>query len=296
MRIAVIGCDTYYKQGVSYERGQLAESLVDLEHDVLFVPITIYQTLSDALFEQLHRFHPELVILVPHVNEVDPANLRGLNCPIVLLVADDDWRRDYGLQMAEHCDYVIANAADSMTAYGAKSIPFEWAIYPPLFQGDDCQRVYDVAFVAQNYGNRRDYIQSLEGVGINTLVRGMGFPGGAVSPQEMAVILRQSKIGLNLSGTSQGNTRQIKIRPFEIGASGAMILTEYAPGIVKSFIDGKEAVFFETIAEMTEAAAYYLAHDSKRESIAWAGYERVMRDHTLARRWDVILKAVSLGK
>jgi hypothetical protein len=292
MKIGVIGCDTYYNNGQSYERGQLAASLVDLGHDVLFLPITIYQPVNPALLNELHRFKPELIILVPHVNEVQPAQLRELNCPIVLLVADDDWRRDYGLQMAQHCDYVIANAADSMTAYGAKSIPFEWAIHPPLFEGDDCQRVCDVAFVAQNYGNRRDYIESLRGIGANVIARGMGFPGGAATPEEMVSILRQSKIGLNLSKTSQGNTRQIKIRPFEIGASGAMILTEYAPGIEKSFIDGKEAVFFETIEEMTEAASYYLAHDSKRESIVRAGYERVMRDHTLARRWDVILKAV----
>lgn len=293
MKLLVVGCDSYYYAGASYERGQIAASLEALGHNVRFVPVHIHQTATERVDATIKEFQPGLCLFIPHMHEVDPGVFHGY--PVVLLLADDDWRRGFGLQIAQNCDYVMANAPDSMLAYGAKSIPFEWAVYPPLFAGDDCERIYEVGFIAQNYGNRQEYIDALNGVDINTLVRGMGFPGGGVSPETMAALLRQCKIGLNLSKTSQGDKRQVKIRPFEIGAAGAMILTEYAPGIENSFIDGKEAIFFETLDEMVEAALYYLTHDSKREAIAAAGYARVMRDHTLARRWEVMFRAVGLA-
>lgn len=288
MKICVIGCATYYNKGMSYERAQLAASLIDLGHDVLFASVTIHQQWTDEAYEMVYRFAPQLIILVPHVNEVNPANLRGIGCPIVLLMADDDWRRPFGLEMSAHCDYVLGNAPDSVQAYGSKSIPFEWAIYPPLFAGDPVERCYDIGFIGQMYGNRRDYIQALQDAGLSVL------SSGFISPDEMARLLRQCKIGLNLSKTSEGGKRQIKIRPFEIAAAGAMILTEYAPGIENSFFDGKEAVFFETPREMVEAALYYLSRDVARIGIAAAGHARVLCEHTLAHRWQVIFKAVGV--
>jgi predicted O-methyltransferase YrrM len=301
LKIGVIGCDSYYGNGASYEKGQVAASLTAMGHDVHFAAIQIHTPCTARILGELKAFQPDMCLLIPHQDEVDPVALRSLNVPIVLLLCDDTWRREFGLQMAAYCDYVLGNAPDSVAAYGAKSVPFEWAVYAPLWTGGrvrprDMDIQYDVAFVAQKYGRRQQIIEALQSSGLRVLVRGMGFPGGSAPVEEMAALMRQSKIGLNLSRTSQGNLLQIKIRPFETGATGAMILTEYAPGIEKSFVEDIEAVFFRTDEEMIDKALYYASHDAERLAIAQAGQARVLRDHVLERRWTVLLEHMSLAQ
>jgi hypothetical protein len=287
MRIGVVGCATYYETGASYEKAQAAASLAAMGHEVYFAAIHIFTPSTERILAELRAFQPEWILLIPHQNEVDPAALRALNVPIVLLLADDTWRRNFGLAMSTNCDYVLGNAPDSVDAYGAKSVPFEWGVYPPIWVGTRNEQ-YDLIFVAQAYGNRQEYIDYLRRAGLNVLLRGRGFPGGGAPPEEMGALLRQAKIGLNLSHTSQGNLLQIKIRPFETGAAGAMILTEYAPGIEKSFVEDVEAVFFRTFDEMADKARYYLDHERERLSVAVAGQARVLREHTLEARWKVL--------
>lgn len=288
LRVSVIGCGSYYGYGVSYERGQVAASLEALGHTVRFHNIHINEQRTDPVLAEVDEFKPDLCVFIPHEYEVDPKKLRALGYPVLLLLADDTWRREFGLKVADHCDYVIGNAPDSVEAYGRKSIPFEWAVFEGVWVGPEMDRPYDMSFVAQLYGHRHSVIQMIRDNGINI------FASGNMPVEAMATMMRRSKIGLNLSRTSQNELLQIKIRPFETGATGAMILTEYAPRMECSFVEGKEAVFFTTYDEMLDKARYYLAHDAEREAIAAAGKARVLKDHTLARRWDVIFKAVGL--
>lgn len=294
MKITVVACASYYGAGDSYEKAQLAASFMALGHDVQFIPIDIHHLLPHERYQLIADFAPDMLLFFPHETEVDPACLRAvIRCPLVLLLADDQWRRAFGLQMAAYADYVLAQALDSAQAYGAKYVPFEWGVYAPLWTGEPVARDIDVSFVGQNYGDRLTYLNALTLAGIDLFSRGIGY-GGALSPQDMACLLRRSKISLNLSKASQGNVNAVKIRPFEIGASGAMILTEYAPGLENSFWIDTEAVFFATLSEMVDKARYYLTHDDERERIAAAGQARVLRDHTLDRRWAVLFEAMGI--
>jgi spore maturation protein CgeB len=46
---------------------------------------------------------------------------------------------------------------------------------------------------------------------------------------------------------------------------------------------------------MIEQIRYYLAHEDQRASVAHAGYERTMREHTYVHRFTDILKQVGIS-
>ena len=87
---------------------------------------------------------------------------------------------------------------------------------------------------------------------------------------------------------------QLKMRPFQAVATGAMALNEYCPELEELFEIDKEIVTFEygNIEEFRDKLSWYITHDADREKIALAGYERGRKQHTFAARIQQILDVV----
>jgi hypothetical protein len=89
---------------------------------------------------------------------------------------------------------------------------------------------------------------------------------------------------------------QLKSRPFQGVGSGAMVLNEYCPELEDLFEIGKEIITFEfgNVEELRDKLSWYITHDSERERVARAGYERGRKQHTFSARiqqiFDVIRK------
>jgi hypothetical protein len=66
-------------------------------------------------------------------------------------------------------------------------------------------------------------------------------------------------------------------RTFEIPACGVFMLAERSQTHERLFVDGKEAVFFDSREECLEKTKFYLAHPEARRRIAEAGHGRVTR-------------------
>ena len=47
---------------------------------------------------------------------------------------------------------------------------------------------------------------------------------------------------------------------------------------------------FQNREDLIARIRYYLAHDSERQAIATAGYERTLKEHTWQQRWTEIFK------
>ncbi len=124
--------------------------------------------------------------------------------------------------------------------------------------------------------------------------------GGTLSDMEMIQMYSRSKINLGFS--TCGNTHQtgerivqIRLRDFEVPMSGGFYLVEYIEELEEFFEIGKEIVCYSDPEELSDKIKYYLRHDSERETIRRAGYERCLREHTWQKRFATSFAEMGLS-
>ncbi len=98
-------------------------------------------------------------------------------------------------------------------------------------------------------------------------------------------IFHTSKINLNI--TLRSIERGTPQRVMDIMEAGGFVLSSFSSETAELFVEDKEIVMFRTLEELLDKAEYYLSHDKERESIARAGYKKVMMCYT----YDIKLKA-----
>lgn len=191
---------------------------------------------------------------------------------------------DYRLSVAKKADYVFVaqkQAVERMKKDGIENpiwLPHavETLAYPKI---DLLTKKYDVCFVG--HVNSQNRIDALDG-----LFREFpNFYYGQRLFEDAARKFAESKIVFNISMTDD-----INMRTFEAMATGSFLLTNWIPTIEELFQDKKHLVLYRSHDEMIDLAKYYLAHDSEREAIAKAGYEEVIKNHTIQNRVNVILE------
>ncbi len=109
--------------------------------------------------------------------------------------------------------------------------------------------------------------------------------------QEYIKVICGSKI--NLSFLRQMNRDRHTSRSLEIPATGGFMITERTDEHQQLFIEGKEAEFFDTNAELLQKIRYYLEHEPERRAIAKAGRERcVVSGYNHHNRLKVMLTQI----
>jgi len=74
---------------------------------------------------------------------------------------------------------------------------------------------YDVSFVGQPHGNRRQVISALRKAGINVYVWGGGWESGRLSQEEMIRVFNQSRINTTVVCTLTTNLKRAAA-PFQV--------------------------------------------------------------------------------
>ncbi len=297
MKVLFAGARSYYGEPTdSYEYLQLCGSLVDLGHDTVFVR-TELPDLIGRLERATRDFRPDCIIYLAATNEMVMERFAQISIPKLLILADDDWRREYGLQLAPFTDYVLANAPDSAAAYGSKFVPFQWGFRKNWYavKAPDSDRSINLSFIGMNYGYRKALIDLIQKVGIPVECWGHGWER-KIPSADIPQVLWKSWASLNTSASSDGSgIMQIKARNFEVPASRSLLITEYATGLEHYFKPNVEAVFWTSADELVEKTQYYLTHKDVLAKVARAGYERSLNEHSYDCRWEAIFKAVGLG-
>lgn len=204
--------------------------------------------------------------------------------PMAYWASDTHLGYDYRLKMAKTADFVFCaqkRAVEEMKRDGiANPIWLPHAVEPQAYQKFDIlTKKYDVCFVGHvNSINREEALDRLFREFPDFYYGQQLFEGAARKYAE-------SKICFNMAMTDDLNMRN-----FEVMATGSFLLTSYLPDFADlGLIDGKHLVLYKDMDECIAKARHYLEQDAKREAIAQAGYEEVIKNHTIQKRVDVIL-------
>jgi spore maturation protein CgeB len=306
-------------RGLSFEHATFYDSLVNMGHDLTYFDfMTLFQEqgfdeMNSLLWDQVLRERPELVFCVLFRDELNKDTIKRISTETETVTlnwfCDDHWRfDDFSRHWAPMFNWVTTTASSALPKYKALGydnvIKTQWACNHFMYKPCAGPLEYDVTFVGQVYGNRRQVVSSLRQAGIDAHAWGFGWENGRLSQEEMIRLFSQSRINLNLTAASrQGvlsflswkrRTEQIKGRNFEVPGCGGFLLSGRADNLEQYYELGAEIVCFDNTRDLVEKARYHLAHEEERARIAEAGYLRTLRDHTYEHRFNEIFARIGL--
>jgi hypothetical protein len=237
-------------------------------------------------------------------------DVRRRNGTLVINIAMDDrhtywadmgskkWMGSYGL--ISHVDMVLTAAPECVEWYlkeGCNALYFPEASDPNIFNPmPELPKVHDVSFVGARYGIREKIIQELRNSGISVSAFGNGWEGGRLLTTDVTRLFAQSKIILGI-GTIGHCTDfyALKLRDFDGPMSGSFYLTHDNPDLRKLYEIGREIETYRDVGECVKKVKWYLEHDVERESIASAGRQRALNDHTWVCRFSDLFASLRAG-
>lgn len=310
----------------SYEYYNFYQSLKQMGYEVeLFDYMGELRTLGKAgmnqsLLARVQAFQPTVAIFSLYTDQFEPEVILALrdHTKTFCFFHDDTWRVDYSRFWAKHFDYFSTPDLQGELKYRETSLPnaiyFPFGCNEQIFRPLAIPKQYDVSFVGGWHPYRQWIIQRIQQAGIRVAVFGYGWPAGEVDQTRMVRIFNQSRINLNLSNSaswdlrylvsspralinrlrSKKNIEQMKARIFEVNGCGVFQLSYYVEGLANCYEIDREMSVYADVDDLIEKIQFYLAHETLSASIAEAAYQRTMRDHTFAQRFQHVFKRMGL--
>jgi spore maturation protein CgeB len=94
---------------------------------------------------------------------------------------------------------------------------------------------------------------------------------------------------ISINSTNCQMPTAVNQRVFDVPLSGGFILTDAQEEMHELFNVGIEAITYSSVEDFHVKAKYYFDNPSERDKVIQAGRERVLRDHTYASRFKVML-------
>jgi hypothetical protein len=207
--------------------------------------------------------------------------------PVAYWVSDTHVGYDYRLELAKKSDVVFVfhkRGYEDFIRDGIKDPVWVLPCYDPMAypKFNLAYKPYDVGFVGNiNSQNRLDALDRMFGEFPNF------YFGWKRRFEEAARKYAESKICFNIAWFDD-----INMRNFEVLGSGGFLLTNDIPSIHEVFEDGKHLVLYKDLDDAVEKARYYLKHEDERNRIAEAGYNHVLKNHTIFNRAKQIFEVI----
>jgi spore maturation protein CgeB len=264
-------------------------------------PAAIFDTrnplVCEIIAQQIERLRPDVVYNFDPVL-VDGQFLEGLNHHYGSLVAQIaspfpdamDW---------QPYDLVISSLPNFIAQFEQTGVP---AAYLPLYfppqvlkEIGEAPRDLPLSFVGSvsrvHEGRRRFLKQIAEALPLAFYGTLLG-EGEATSlakayhgpawGREMYEILGRSRITLNRH-IDIANCYSNNLRLYEATGMGACLVTERGRNLAELFEPGREVVAYDDVEHCIDLCRYYLAHPQEAATIAAAGQQRCLADHTVGR-------------
>lgn len=278
------------------------------------------EAMNRKLLNRVRETLPAVTILSLYTDQFNPDVIDQLRqfSRTFCFFHDDTWRVDYSRSWARHFDFFSSPDVHGPLKY--RQLGLDNCIYFPfgcnerIFRKLDVPKKYDVSFVGTWHPYREWIVSRIRKAGIKVAVAGYRWAAGEVNQDQMVSYFNQSKINLNLSNSaswdmrylvsspmaivnrlrSKKNVEQMKARIFEVNGCGGFQLSYYVEGIANCYVPDREIVIYADVDDLIEKIRFYLEHDALRESIAEAGYNRTLQEHTFAHRFKNVFSRMGL--
>ncbi len=313
-------------RGRSYEYYNFYQSLKDLGHEVtLFDYMAELKRLSKSemnhqLLALAQSSKPDLAMFSLYTDQLDPDTVSQVrqHTRTLCFFHDDTWRVEFSQFWARHFDFFTTPDVYGERKYAVLGLPnaihFPFGCNEKLYRETGSPKQYDVSFVGAWHPYREWLIKRLHKEGFAVKAVGYRWPGGIVSHEQMVALFNESRINLNMSNSASWDARyllasprglinrirspksveQLKARHFEINGSGGFQLSYYVEGLEKHYEIGAEIGVYLDPDDLLQKVKLYLADDALRESVARAGHQRTLADHTFQKRFARVFERMGL--
>ena len=163
----------------------------------------------------------------------------------------------------------------------------------------------DVAFIGSHYPKREELLSKIKSK-FDIKIWGRGwkntkcsdiYAGNALYGIEMLKAMKCTKVLLNIhKGFEEGleaSGEGLNLRVMEGAACGCCQITNLQADIPNRFEIDKEIAAFQTWDEANEQIEFYLKNTAERLEIGKKSYERVVKDHSLEKRFTEMFNLIS---
>ena len=217
MEILYVGMKFDYgdpARGRSFEHWNFYSTLARMGHNIHYFDFMSlhsqigHKKMNKKLLEIVRSEKPDLMFCFLHEDELDRNVIRTISNETETKTfnwfADDHWRfESYSKYWAPSFNWVVTtdeSAPEKYRKIGCKNvIKSQWGYNQFLYKDLDLSLKYDVTFVGQPHGDRREVIKALVDAGIDVHVWGHGWETGRLDQDQMIKVINQSKINLNIS-------------------------------------------------------------------------------------------------
>lgn len=271
--------------------------LLELGHSVCF-----YDTINPTernFNKVVEKFNPDLIFSIACGNkgvtpyepleEIKQITLKG-NIKTFNWFCDDTWRFDnFSKQVCNYftsCSTPERSYINKYKEIGYNNILLgQWHINENYIV-NSYQKQFEVGFCG---GLSNERVQILNSIKSNIAV----FSGCCY--ESMFELYSLSKIGFNMTVNYNDpqNKRQMKQRLFEIPCAGSLMVTENVENLEEFFAPNDEIITYENTEEACDKIKFYLNNDSERQSIAFKGQQRFVKEHTSKIRLQKIIEEIN---
>jgi spore maturation protein CgeB len=231
--------------------------------------------------------------------------LRSLGAPIVNLALNDketfvgkirDGHASGARDICRYFDLCWTSTNDALEKYvveGATPLYLPEGANPDIHRPYDEDKLHDVSFVGQCYGNRPEIIGRLRDAGVRVETFGPGWPSGSLTTEEMVRTWSCSKINLGFGGVlGHKEMYCLKGRDFEVPMSGGLYLTEHHAELILFYDVGREIITYAGFNDLLDKIRWLLDNPDQAEMIRRAGRARALREHTWEMRFERVFRLI----
>jgi len=264
--------------------------------------------LNSAILKEASSFKPTLVLVwngdTIATETIQSLRSQGITTANWFLDLMTHW--EIIKKVAPVYDYFFtpdAEVISSLQKIGVKSHKASFAFKAAFERFPEGARQYPVSFVGSYdpkiWRKREELLRALTDFNVHiwgppiwkATPLANNYHGGAAG-EKMIEIYRKSKIVVDIPW-DHIPASAISIRPYEVTASGAcLFFYDIRPEMSELFNPDKEYVSFKNAQELREKVRYYLDHPHELHAVAYAGYQRFMRDHTYHKRLADMLSII----